>query len=117
MVMNGLVDFSLTNQAGKVAFYTADGQYTVGDPMFNASTEGAVRGYMQIADDGRAKIGLHEGRWSSAQAKAPKQSIAKTTSCLLKLVRLVPQLQQAQQVVAVRPVLQLQLLQAQEAQA
>ena len=62
MVMNGLVDFSLTNQAGKVAFYTADGQYTVGDPMFNASTEDAVRGYMQIADDGRARVGLHDGR-------------------------------------------------------
>ena len=62
MVMNGLVDFSLTNQAGKVAFYTADGQYTVGDPMFNASTANAVRGYMQIADDGRARVGLHQGR-------------------------------------------------------
>jgi hypothetical protein len=62
MVMNGLVDFSLTEQAGKVAFYTADGQYTVGDPMFNASTEDAVRGYMQIADDGRARVGLHDGR-------------------------------------------------------
>ncbi|WP_339134687.1 MAG: hypothetical protein WGN25_16035 [Candidatus Electrothrix sp. GW3-4] len=62
MVMNGLVDFSLTDQAGKMAFYTADGQYTVGDPMFNTSTANAVRGYMQIADDGRARVGLHEGR-------------------------------------------------------
>ncbi len=72
MVMNGLVDFSLTDQAGKVAFYTADGQYTVGDAMFNASTESAVRGYMQIADDGRARVGIHDGRMVFSTGEGPK---------------------------------------------
>ena len=72
MVTNGLVDFSLTNQAGKVAFYTADGQYTVGDAMFNASTESSVRGYMQITDDGRAKIGIHEGRMVFSTSVGPQ---------------------------------------------
>ena len=72
MVMNGLVDFSLTEQAGKVAFYTADGQYTVGNPMFNASTANAIRGYMQTADDGRARVGLHDGRMVFSTGEGPR---------------------------------------------
>jgi hypothetical protein len=72
MIVNGLVDFSLTDQAGKVAFYTADGQYTVGDAMFNASTKNALRGYMQIADDGRARVGLHDGRMVFSTGEGPK---------------------------------------------
>ncbi|CAK8725759.1 hypothetical protein GMJAKD_17410 [Candidatus Electrothrix aarhusensis] len=72
MVMNGLVDFSLTDQAGKIAFYTADGQYSVGDAMFNASTKDAIRGYMQIADDGRARVGLHDGRMVFSTGEGPK---------------------------------------------
>ncbi|MCI5143659.1 MAG: hypothetical protein D3909_18430, partial [Candidatus Electrothrix sp. ATG1] len=61
-----------TDQAGKVAFYTADGQYTVGSPMFNASTESTVRGYMQIADDGRARVGLHKGRMVFSTGEGPR---------------------------------------------
>ncbi|MCW5210738.1 hypothetical protein VU03_03225, partial [Desulfobulbus sp. N3] len=72
MVMNGLVDFSLTEQVGKVAFYTAGGQYTVGDAMFNTSTDNAIRGYMQIADDGRARVGLHDGRMVFSTGEGPK---------------------------------------------
>ncbi|MCW5209496.1 hypothetical protein VU10_04805, partial [Desulfobulbus sp. US1] len=70
--MNGLVDFSLTEQVGKVAFYTAGGQYTVGDAMFNTSTDNAIRGYMQIADDGRARVGLHDGRMVFSTGEGPK---------------------------------------------
>ena len=58
MVVNGLVDFSLIEQASKVGFYTGGGQYTIGDALFTTSTESAVRGYMQVLDDGRAPVVL-----------------------------------------------------------
>ena len=62
LVNQGRVDFVITDSISQVAFYTPSGQYTVADIMFNAGTNNPVRGYMQVADDGAAEIGVHEGR-------------------------------------------------------
>jgi hypothetical protein len=61
LLKQGSVDFILTDRVGKMGFYTSDGQYTIADVVFNASTRTPVRGYMQVADGG-TKIGVYEGR-------------------------------------------------------
>lgn len=72
LLKHGQVDFVLTDRVGKMGFYTADGQYTVADVVFNASTRTPVRGYMQVADDGGAKIGVYEGRMVFDTVKGAK---------------------------------------------
>lgn len=72
LVNKGQVDFVITDSISKVAFYTPDGQYTVADIMFNASTNTPVRGYMQVADDGAIEIGVFEGRMVFSTAEGAK---------------------------------------------
>ena len=72
LVDEGRVDFIITDSISKVAFYTPKGQYTVADIMFNADTTNSVRGYMQVADDGTAEIGVDEGRMIFSTADGAK---------------------------------------------
>ncbi len=72
LVNKGRVDFVITDSINRVAFYTPDGQYTVADIMFNASTNTPVRGYMQVADDGAMEIGVLEGRMVFSTAEGAK---------------------------------------------
>ena len=72
LVNKGRVDFVITDSISKVAFYTPDGQFTVADIMFNASTNTPVRGYMQVADDGAVEIGVFEGRMVFSTAEGAK---------------------------------------------
>jgi len=72
LVNEGRVDFVITDSINKVAFYTPKGQYAVADIMFNTSTANTVRGYMQVADDGTAEIGVNEGRMVFSTADGAK---------------------------------------------
>ncbi|MCI5163124.1 MAG: hypothetical protein D3917_14120 [Candidatus Electrothrix sp. AX5] len=62
LLKKGHLDFILSGAIGKMGFYTADGQYTNADIIFNASTSTPVRGYMHVKADGSTKIGVYEGR-------------------------------------------------------
>ena len=62
LLKQGQLDFILSGAIGKIGFYTADGQYTSADIIFNASTSTPVRGYMHVTTDGSTKIGMYEGR-------------------------------------------------------
>ncbi len=62
LLKKGHLDFILSGAIGKMGFYTADGQYTNADIIFNASTSTPVRGYMHVKSDGSTKIGVYEGR-------------------------------------------------------
>lgn len=62
LLKKGQLDFILSGAIGKMGFYTADGQYTNADIIFNASTSTPVRGYMHVTADGNTKIGVYEGR-------------------------------------------------------
>jgi hypothetical protein len=72
LVDEGRVDFVITDSISKVAFYTPKGQYTVADIMFNASTANTVRGYMEVAADGTAEVGVNEGRMVFSTADGTK---------------------------------------------
>ena len=72
LVNEGRVDFVITDSISKVAFYTPSGQYTVADIMFNAGTNNPVRGYMQVAGDGAAEVGVQEGRMVFSTAEGAK---------------------------------------------
>ena len=72
LVQEGRVDFILTDSVSKVAFYTPDGQNTVADVMFNASTNTPVRGYMQVNENGLAEVGVMEGRLIFNSVDGPK---------------------------------------------
>ncbi|MCI5164732.1 MAG: hypothetical protein D3903_01265 [Candidatus Electrothrix sp. GM3_4] len=62
LLKKGQLDFILSGAIGKMGFYTADGQYTNADIIFNASTSTPVRGYMHVTADGSTKIGVYDGR-------------------------------------------------------
>ncbi|MCI5123037.1 MAG: hypothetical protein D3925_00810 [Candidatus Electrothrix sp. AR5] len=62
LLQKGKVDFILSGTVGKMAFHTTDGQYTVADVVFNASTNIPVRGYMQVTEEGKTTIGVYDGR-------------------------------------------------------
>ena len=72
LVNKGRVDFVITGNVSKIAFYTPNNEYTVGQVMFNASTYNPVRGYMQVGDNGSAEIGVKEGRMVFSTAEGAK---------------------------------------------
>ena len=72
LVNKGRVDFVITGSVSKIAFYTPQSEYTIADIMLNASTHQPVRGYMNVSDDGRAEIGVTEGRMVFSTADGAK---------------------------------------------
>jgi len=62
LLREGKVDFILSGAVEKMGFYTPDGQYSVADVVFNASTGSPVRGYMQVTEGGKTAVGVYEGR-------------------------------------------------------
>ena len=72
LVRKGKLDFILNGAVTKMGFYLSDGQYTVADVVFNASTSSPVRGYITVDDNGEAKIGVDEGRMVFNTAEGAK---------------------------------------------
>lgn len=73
LLKEGKVDFILSGAVGKMAFYTPNGQYTVADVIFNASSaSNPVRGYMQVTPEGKAAVGVYEGRMIFNTAEGAK---------------------------------------------
>lgn len=72
LVKKGKLDFILNGAVTKMGFYLSDGQYTVADVIFNASTSSPVRGYITVDENGGAKIGVDEGRMVFSTAEGAK---------------------------------------------
>jgi len=71
LVKQGRVDFTLLNTSHKIAFFTPDGSYTVGNGLVKASSGSSLRGYMQVIN-GKAEVGLYEGSMVFATAEGPQ---------------------------------------------
>ncbi len=61
LVRKGHVEFTVTDNTRKMAFFTPDGAYSEAEMMFNASTDSVVRGYMDVSDKG-TELGVREGK-------------------------------------------------------
>ncbi len=72
LVKQGRVDFTLLNTSHKIAFFTPDGRYTVGNGIVRASSTGSsLRGFMQVVN-GKAEVGLYDGSMVLATGDGPK---------------------------------------------
>jgi len=58
----GLVNFVITKDSRKIAFYTPEGAFTVADALFNASSQSSVRGFITVNKKGQTEIGVFQGR-------------------------------------------------------
>ncbi|MCI5148561.1 MAG: hypothetical protein D3916_04075 [Candidatus Electrothrix sp. MAN1_4] len=72
LIRKGQLDFILGGAVSKIGFYMPDGQYTVAEAVFNANTSSPVRGYVKVADNGPATIGVYEGRMVFNTAEGAK---------------------------------------------
>jgi len=61
LVRKGHVEFTITDDSRKIAFFTPDGAYSEAEVIFNASTDSVVRGYMEVTDKG-TELGVREGK-------------------------------------------------------
>jgi hypothetical protein len=61
-VKEGKVDYVISSNARKIAFYTPQGKYTVAEAMFNASGSSAVKGAVEVIKDGTTEILVSEGK-------------------------------------------------------
>lgn len=71
-VKEGHVDYVINSNARKIAFYTPKGTYTVADVVFNASSQTAVKGAVDVASDGSTEISVTEGRLVFATSEGMK---------------------------------------------
>ncbi|PHR27855.1 MAG: hypothetical protein COA36_07805 [Desulfotalea sp.] len=71
-VKEGSVDYVISNNARKIAFYTPEGTYTVAEVVFNASSGSVVKGSVVVGADGRTEITVTEGRLVFATADGVK---------------------------------------------
>jgi hypothetical protein len=71
-VKEGTVDYVISSNARKIAFYTPQGTYTVAEVVFNASTDSVVKGSVSVAADGQTEISVTEGKMVFATADGVK---------------------------------------------
>jgi hypothetical protein len=71
-VKEGKVDYIISNNARKIAFYTPQGTYTVAEVVFNASSQAVVKGSITVNGDGATEITVTEGRMVFATAEGLK---------------------------------------------
>lgn len=71
-VKEGKVDYIITNNVRKIAFYTPQGTYTVAEVVFNASPQAVVKGSIAVNGDGATEITVTEGRMVFATAEGLK---------------------------------------------
>ncbi|TKB09906.1 hypothetical protein [Desulforhopalus sp. IMCC35007] len=71
-VKEGTVDYVISSNARKIAFYTPQGTYTVAEVVFNASNNSVVKGSVTVAADGQTEISVTEGKMVFATADGMK---------------------------------------------
>ncbi|HEB68395.1 MAG TPA: hypothetical protein ENI88_02115 [Desulfobulbus sp.] len=71
LVRKGHVEFTITDNSRKIAFFTPDGAYSEAEVIFNASTDPVVRGYMDVTDKG-TELGVREGKMVFSTADGAK---------------------------------------------
>ncbi|MBE0583868.1 MAG: hypothetical protein IH612_08875, partial [Desulfofustis sp.] len=71
-VQEGQVDYVITSNARKVAFYTPQGTYTVAEVVFNADSTPVVKGSVSVDATGKTEISVTEGRLVFATADGMK---------------------------------------------
>ena len=71
-VKEGKVDYVISSNARKIAFYTPQGTYTVAEVVFNASSGSVVKGSVVVGVDGATEISVSEGKMVFATADGMK---------------------------------------------
>ena len=71
LVKQGKVDFTLLNTSHKIAFFTPDGGYTVGNGIVKAASDSSLRGFMQVVN-GKTEVGLYDGSMVFATAEGTR---------------------------------------------
>lgn len=71
-VKEGKVDYVISSNARKIAFYTPQGTYTVAEVVFNASSGSVVKGSVVVGADGATEISVTEGKMVFATADGMK---------------------------------------------
>ncbi|MCB2218680.1 MAG: hypothetical protein KQH59_21675 [Desulfobulbaceae bacterium] len=71
-VQEGSVDYVITSNARKIAFYTPQGTYTVAEVVFNADSNPVVKGSVVVDASGKTEISVTEGRMVFATADGMK---------------------------------------------
>lgn len=71
-VKEGKVDYVISSNARKIAFYTPQGTYTVAEVVFNASSGSVVKGSVVVGADGATEISVSEGKMVFATADGMK---------------------------------------------
>lgn len=71
-VQEGRVDYVITSNARKIAFYTPQGTYTVAEVIFNADSNPVVKGSVVVDASGKTEISVTEGRMVFATADGMK---------------------------------------------
>lgn len=71
-VKEGQVDYIISNNVRKIAFYTPQGTYSVAEVIFNASSQPVVKGSVVVNGDGATEITVTEGRMVFATSEGMK---------------------------------------------
>jgi hypothetical protein len=71
-VKEGNVDYVISSNARKIAFYTPQGTYTVAEVVFNASSSPVVKGAVTVGANGHTEISVTEGKMVFATADGMK---------------------------------------------
>jgi len=71
-VKEGKVDYIISSNVRTISFYTPQGTYTVAEVVFNAGSQSAVKGTVEVAGNGKTEITVTEGRMVFATAEGMK---------------------------------------------
>ncbi len=71
-VKEGKVDYIISSNVRTISFYTPQGTYTVAEVVFNAGSQSAVKGTVEVAANGKTEITVTEGRMVFATAEGMK---------------------------------------------
>ena len=68
----GKVDYIINSNVRTISFYTPQGTYTVAEVIFNAGSQSAVKGIVEVDSKGKTEITVTEGRMVFATAEGMK---------------------------------------------
>ena len=68
----GRVDYIINSNVRTISFYTPQGTYTVAEVIFNAGSQSAVKGTVEVDSKGKTEITVTEGRMVFATAEGMK---------------------------------------------
>ncbi len=71
-VKEGKVDYIINSNVRTISFYTPQGTYTVAEVIFNAGSQSAVKGTVEVDSKGKTEITVTEGRMVFATAEGMK---------------------------------------------